>query len=84
MEQKTEGEKQVSVSYKPLWKLLIYKGWRKKDLQEAVKISPFIIAKLGRNEDVTTAVLTRVCEALGCQIEDICEVENQEVQNVSQ
>lgn len=74
----------MSVSYKPLWKLLIDNGWKKKDLQEAAKISPSTIAKLGRDEDVTTAVLTRICNALGCQIGDICEVQDQEVQDGAQ
>lgn len=67
----------MTVSYNPLWKLLIDRGWKKKDLQEAAKISPSTIAKLGRDEDVTTAVLTKICAALECNIEDIITVTTQ-------
>ena len=64
----------MSVSYKKLWKLLIDRDMLKKDLQAAADISPGAIAKLGRNENVTTAILMKICNALRCDIGDIMEI----------
>lgn len=64
----------MAVSYKKLWKLLIDRDMKKKDLREAAGISPSTIAKLGRNESINTDVLVRICRALNCDIGDIMEV----------
>ncbi|MDK8585747.1 helix-turn-helix transcriptional regulator [Corynebacterium kefirresidentii] len=61
-------------SYKPLWKLLIDRDMNKTQLQERAGISPATLSKLGRGGNVTTDVLSRICEALDCDIIDICEV----------
>lgn len=61
-------------SYKPLWKLLIDRDLKRRDLREATGLSAATIAKLGRDENVTTKVLVRICEALQCQIADVIEV----------
>ncbi|WP_216387098.1 helix-turn-helix domain-containing protein [Arcanobacterium phocae] len=63
-----------TVSYKPLWKTLIDKDMTKQDLRKATGLSSATIAKLGRDETVTTQVLARICGALGCQMADIVEV----------
>ena len=57
----------MSVSYKKLWKLLIDKDMKKKDLCVAAGISHASMAKLGKNENVTTDVLVRyamLCNAI--------------------
>lgn len=64
------------VSYKKLWKLLIDKDMKKKDLREATGISSSSMAKLGKNENVTTDVLVRICNALNCELSDIMELES--------
>lgn len=64
----------MAVSYKKLWKLLIDMDMKKKDLREAASISPSLIAKMGRNENVTTEVLSRICAALKCDVGDIMEM----------
>ena len=69
----------MAVSYKKLWKLLIDKDMKKKDLREAANISPSLIAKMGRNENVTTEVLSRICAALNCDIGDIMEMVPEEI-----
>lgn len=61
-------------SYKPLWKLLIDRDMNKTQLQERAGISPATLSKLGHGGNVTTDVLARICEALDCDIADICEV----------
>lgn len=69
-----ETEARMKISYKKLWKLLIDKEMMKKDLAEKANISSASIAKLGRNENVNTDILLRICEALECDVSDIMEV----------
>lgn len=69
----------MAVSYNKLWKLLIDKNMKKKDLGELASISNSLIAKLGRNENVTVEVLAKICSALDCNIEDIMELTNHEL-----
>ena len=64
----------MSVSYKKLWKLLIDKDIKKKDLSVKAGVSPATITKMGKNGHVTTEVLLKICTALNCRIEDIMEV----------
>jgi len=64
----------VAISYKKLWKLLIDKDMMKKDLREAAGLSTNVIAKLGKNQDVSTEVLRKICKALNCDITDIMEL----------
>lgn len=64
----------MTVSYKKLWKLLIDRDMKKKDLCIAAGISHASMAKLGKNENVTTAVLVKICSALQCDIGDIMEI----------
>ena len=64
----------MSVSYKKLWKLLIDKDMKKKDLYEKAGISPASVTKMGRNGHVTTEILAKICAALDCRIEDIVEI----------
>ncbi len=61
-------------SFNKLWKLLIDKNMKKKDLMAITGISQATIGKLGRNETVNSDVLIRICVALGCDIGDIMEV----------
>jgi DNA-binding Xre family transcriptional regulator len=62
------------ISYSNLWKLLIDKGITKTELMELAKISSRTLAKLTKNQTVTTETLLSVCEALSCNISDIMEV----------
>ena len=64
----------MAVSYNILWKLLIAKNMTKQELGEAAGISNSLIAKLGKNENVTVDVLVRICTALDCGIDDIMEL----------
>ncbi len=49
---------------------------KKKDLCLVAGISHASIAKLGKNENITTDVLLRICKALDCDIGDIMEIIN--------
>ncbi|HCC35031.1 MAG TPA: XRE family transcriptional regulator [Ruminococcaceae bacterium] len=64
----------MGVSYKKLWKLLIDKDMKKRDLKEAANLSPSIITKLNQNRSVTVSTLARICTALNCRIEDMMEI----------
>lgn len=64
----------MAVSYKKLWKLLIDRDMKKKELCEKAGISSASVTKMGRNGHVSTEILVRICTALDCQIEDIMEV----------
>ena len=63
----------MAISYKKLWKMLIDKDMKKKDLCVAAGISHASMAKLGKNENVNTEILGKICKALGCKIDDIME-----------
>lgn len=63
----------MKMSYNKLWKLLIDKGMNKSALRQAAGISSSSLAKLGKGENVTTDVLLRICEALGCGLDDIAD-----------
>lgn len=64
----------MGVSYSKLFKLLIDKKMKKKDLMSAAKISPSTMAKLGKDEYVSVEVLVKVCHALSVDIGDIMEI----------
>lgn len=64
----------IKMSYKKLWKLLIDKDMKKTDLRKKAGISSSSMAKLGKDGNVTTDVLLRICEALDCDISNIVEV----------
>ena len=62
------------VSYKKLWKLLIDKDLKKRDLCQMAGVSSASVAKLTKGENVQTYVLVKICAALSCGIEDIMEI----------
>ena len=63
----------MAVSYKKLWKLLIDKDMKKKDLCAKAGISSASVTKMGKTGHVTTEILLKICTALDCRIEDIME-----------
>ena len=64
----------MAVSYKKLWKLLIDKDIKKKDLSTKAGISPATITKMGKGGHVTTEVLAKICGALNCTVDEIMDV----------
>lgn len=65
----------MAVSYKKLWKLLIDKDMKKKDLLEKAHISINTVGRLNRNENVNVDVLVRICTVFDCPIEAIMEID---------
>ena len=64
----------MAVTYKKLFKLLIDREMKKKDLQQAAALSPSSVSKLARDEYVSLEVLVKVCNALNVDIGDVMEV----------
>ena len=63
----------MRVSYNKLWKMMIDRKLMKKDLTAMAGISTNAMAKMGKEENVSTEVLGKICNALNCRIEDIVE-----------
>ena len=64
----------MAVCNNKLWKLLIDRKMKKKDLIEQTGISRTTIAKMGRDENVSTEVLSKICGALQVDVGDIMEM----------
>ena len=64
----------MAISYKKLWKLLIDKDIKKKDLIQMARISGYTLNKLNHGETVTTETLAKICTALDCSFDDIMEL----------
>ena len=67
------GGEPMKFSYNKLWKLLIDKKMKKSDLRKRAGISSSSLAKLTKDENVTTEVLAKICQELQCNIADIME-----------
>ena len=63
------------MNYNKLWKMLIDRNMMKKDLREQAGLSTNVIAKMGKGGDVSTQVLSKICKALDCRIEDIVDLD---------
>ena len=69
----------MAISYKKLWKMLIDRDMKKKDLQKEADISQYVMLRLSRNESVNSDALAKICRALDCGFDDIMEInENEE------
>lgn len=64
----------MAISYNKLWKLMIDKNLNKTKLRTEAGITSNAMAKLGKNESVQVEVLTKICNHLGCTMDDILEV----------
>ena len=69
-----EKENIMAVCYKKLWKLLIDKDMKKKDLCALAGISSASVTNMGKGGHVTTEVLMKICAALDCTLDDIMEI----------
>lgn len=66
----------MGISYKKLWILLIEKDISPATLRKDLSIATGTMTKLRRNEEVAMSVLLRICEYLDCNIGDICDAIN--------
>lgn len=64
----------MAISYKKLWKLLIDRDMKKKELAEKANLSQYTINKMNRGDNVTTDTLVKICGVLNCTFDDIMEL----------
>ena len=64
----------VAISYKKLFKLMIDRDLKRKDLQRLTGISASSIAKLSRDEYVSMDVLIKICSVFDAQMSDVVEI----------
>lgn len=67
-------EEDMKVNYNKLWKMLIDLNMSKTQLRKRAGVTTNALAKMGKNENVSTEVLCKICNVLSCQIEDIMEL----------
>ena len=61
----------MDISYKKLWKLLIDRDMKKKDLEKSAGISNYVISKMTRNENITVETVGKICKVLNCTLKDM-------------
>ena len=71
---KVKRQGKMAVSYNRLFKLMIDRKMRKKDLCELARVSTSTMSKMGRDEIVSLEVVDRICQTLNCRIEDVLEI----------
>jgi len=64
----------MAINYNKLWKLLIDKKMKKKDLMNLCKISTSTLAKMGKDKQVSMEVISRICNSLECNVGDIMDI----------
>ena len=65
----------MAASYKKLFKMLIDREMKSKDLAALAKVSPATITKMKKDGAVVSSnVLVKICTALGCTLDDIVEI----------
>ncbi len=63
----------MSISYNRLWKLLIDKNMSVAEMRRAAEIAPNTVTRMKKDQEVTMAVLEKICEALDADFGDIVE-----------
>ena len=71
----------MTVNYNKLWKKLIDLELSRTQMRLKAGISTKQLAKLGKNENVNTEILVKICEALSCNVDEIMDVVEQKEEN---
>ena len=64
----------MTVNYNKLWKMLIDLEMSRTEMRLKAGISTKQLAKLGKNENVNTEVLVKICQALHCNVDEIMDI----------
>lgn len=64
----------MSVNYNKLWKKLIDLEMSRTEMRLKAGISTKQLAKLGKNENVNTEILVKICQALHCNVDEIMDI----------
>lgn len=71
----------MTVNYNRLWKKLIDLNMSKTQLRQKAGITTNAIAKMGRNENVSTEIICKICNVLNCQVEDVMQLVSENVEH---
>ena len=63
----------MNISYNKMWKLLIDKNMKRKDLKEQAEVSQNVMARLSKNQAVNMDTMAKICKVLHCDIGDVME-----------
>jgi len=66
--------KYITISYKKLWKMLVDRDMKKKDLMKLTEVSNYTISKMTRGKNVNAETFAKICKALNCGFDDIMEI----------
>ena len=69
----------MHISYQPLWNTLKERGMRKEDLRLSAGLTTNMIANMGKGEHISMKTLLRICEALNCDISDVIELAQNDI-----
>lgn len=73
----------MSISYNKMWKLMIDKNMKRKDLREKAAVSQNVMARLSKNQAISMETMEKICGVLGCDIGDVMEfLPNEKVDNL--
>lgn len=64
----------MTISYNRLWKLLIDKKMKKKELCQLAGVGHMVLTRMAHGESITTDSLLKICVALNCSFDDIMEI----------
>lgn len=65
----------MAASYKKLFKILIDREMKSKELAKLANVSPATIAKMKKDGAVVSSeVLVKICSALNCTMDDIVDI----------
>ena len=64
----------MAVAYNRLFRLMVDRKMRKKELCELAGVSTSTMSKMGRDEIVSLEVIDRICQKLNCNVEDVLEI----------
>ena len=68
-------EKQIKITYKPLWKMLIDREMTKTELRKKTGIAPSTFTKINNDQQVSLDILARICLELNCGFDDVIQIE---------
>lgn len=68
----------MGVSYKKLFKLMIDRNMKKKELRELAGIGNSTMTKLANDENITMEVMAKICNALQVTVDEIVDITKDE------
>ncbi len=74
--------KEIKVTYRPLWKLLIDRKISKADLRKRTRIAASTFTKMNNDQMVSLDVVARICYELGCTFDEVVELDSKKTEDI--